>query len=98
MQKRFWLPIIFLLLVGITWVFIWLTPQPVPKSIKKQVNFVIFLPAGDWKVNREDISYDSSKKVLTIIASSGNKKITLNEQATPDPFNEIPGYYDKLVE
>ena len=98
-MKRIWLAVILLLVVVVSGLTIWLVPQsPVSRDIKKHVSFVIFVPGGDWKVERSDVSYDPNKKVLTINATNGGQKVTLNEQATPDPFNDIPGYYDKLVE
>lgn len=74
--------------------------QSIPPRIKKQISFVILLPQGDQsvKIDRASFKYDSNLKVLTFVVTCFGIKNTVSEEAAPDAFNDIPGYYDKLIE
>jgi hypothetical protein len=74
--------------------------QPIPSNIKKQVDFLVFLPQGDesFRTDRKSFKYDANLKVMSVVISSFGIKNTISEQASPDAFNDIPGYYDKLTE
>ncbi len=76
------------------------SPQIIPAQIKQQLDFLIFLPEGDQSshIDRQSFKYDANLKVFSVVITSFNVKNTISEQATPDSFNDIPGYYDKLTE
>jgi hypothetical protein len=74
--------------------------QIIPAQIKRQLDFLIFLPEGDPSshVESKTFKYDANLKVFSVVVTSFNIKNTISEQPTPDSFNDIPGYYDKLTE
>jgi hypothetical protein len=74
--------------------------QPIPSKIKKQLNFLVFLPQGDesFRTDSKSFKYDANLKVISVVVASFGIRNTISEQPTPDSFNDIPGYYDKLTE
>ncbi len=74
--------------------------SPIPDSIAKQLNFSVFYPdmGEEFKADPATINYDGSSKVLLFHVKSAKNDITLTQQATPDPINDIPEYYPKLME
>ena len=82
-------------------VLVLLRPQvPIPTEIRKQLNFSVFYPnkRSIYKVDQKTASYDPKTKVLIFHAKSANNDLTIAEQATPDPFNDIPQYYEKFTQ
>jgi hypothetical protein len=78
-----------------------LRPQPpIPDNIYKKLNFSLFYPdpASGYKINQAFVSYDSNAKVVIFHAKSGGRDMLISEQATPAVFNDIPDYYQKLIE
>jgi uncharacterized protein YcnI len=71
--------------------------SPLAPAVAKQVSFISYYPAQPWTSHLQQASYNTSANVLTIVANQGAKRVTLNEQATPDQFNDIPNYYSTLL-
>jgi hypothetical protein len=72
--------------------------SPLPKSIQKQVGFMVFYPGDSWQVNANAITYDTSAKTLTMTAIANQNRLTITEQETPAQFNDIPQYYPALLD
>jgi hypothetical protein len=72
----------------------------IPVNIKEQLDILVFLPkeSGSLRIDRPTFKYDASLKVMSVVVGSYGIKNTVSEQPTPDAFNDIPGYYDKLTE
>jgi hypothetical protein len=87
------------LLVGL---ILWLLhPRaPISSEIRKQVSFPLFYPGAEsrYAVDAQTVTYNARDKVLIFHAKSGDVDMTISEQATPDPLNDIPEYYPKLIE
>lgn len=89
------------LLVGAYYLFLYHpTTSVIPKTIKKQLSFVVFYPSPDSAVTVDikSFKYDSQAKLMSYVARFGNTPITIAEQATPQNFIDIPQAYDKLIE
>ena len=82
-------------------VFWLLRPKPLfPKSVLNQVSFIILYPAPStgYKVVSSTVKYVSSAKGIEFEAQSKDNKLTITEQSTPDPFNDIPQYYPAFID
>ncbi|HEX3082173.1 MAG TPA: hypothetical protein VHQ86_02880 [Candidatus Saccharimonadia bacterium] len=87
-----------LLIVGLV---LMLRPHsPVSDQLRKKVGFPILYPdpLDGYDLPPDTVTYDSGPGVLVLHAKKGKQDLTLSEQATPDPFNDIPDYYPKFVE
>lgn len=75
--------------------------NPIPASIRKEVAFPVFYPSSTIvKVNHSTIEYDKSGQVLSFsgnTVTSNHMKLIFSEEPTPDPFNDITGYYQALL-
>jgi hypothetical protein len=74
--------------------------QPIPSNLKKQIIFPVFYPSrSDVTVKRSSMKYDSSAQVLSFIGytTSGDAKLVFSEEPTPDPFNDVSGYYTAVL-
>jgi hypothetical protein len=73
---------------------------PISSEIRKQLTFPLFYPGTEssYVVDAKTVNYNGHDKVLIFHAKSGDTDMTISEQATPDPFNDIPEYYPKLIE
>jgi len=107
-MKKFWqLPVVWgvigvlvtgLLVAGLLVIF---RPRvPIPDRIVHQLNFSLMYPdaSSGYEVDPSKTSYDASSKVLIFHAKQEGVELIITEQATPDPFNDIPQYYPKLIE
>ncbi len=80
----------------------WLTHReigPIQKNVRKQVSFSILEPQPKtaWELDPKSIIYSTKTNVLTMTAESQNITISINEQAQPDTFNDVPQYYSSLL-
>lgn len=67
--------------------------QPIPADIRAQVEFTVFLPTSGVTINAESYKFDSNQKVFSFTGRlATGQVITIAEQSTPDPFNDIPNY------
>jgi hypothetical protein len=79
-------------------------PGPISSDISKKASFsILYLPNEDpqkdtWVIDRSSILYDSSASTLFITYKSGDNKIVVSQQATPDAFKDIPNYYQKFLD
>jgi hypothetical protein len=75
--------------------------SPIPASIRPEITFPIFYPSNaSVKVNRSTIEYDKSGQVLSFSGNTltgSHTKLIFSEEPTPDPFNDITGYYSALL-
>lgn len=74
--------------------------SPFSARIRKQANLIIFYPdskSTGYKVDTTSIRYDPSTKVLSYTARGNGSNLTITEQTTPDPFNDIPQYWDTFT-
>jgi len=89
--------------IGVGVVLGWLhfksSSSPIPKNIKKQLSFIVLYPAPDpnTKVNKATFKYDSQNGVFSFVVLTYGISNTITEQSTPDPFNDIPNYYQTFV-
>lgn len=73
--------------------------KPLPKELIEKLEFVVYVPTGNYSLDQKDIRYDENSKVLSMnIKSKEGFGINLNQQATPETFLDIPDYYPKLLE
>lgn len=76
-----------------------MTNKPIPKGLTDKLEFVAYIPTGVYSFNQKDVSYSDDTKVLSMsIKSKQGVVITLNQQATPEAFQEAPDYYQNLIE
>ncbi len=76
------------------------TESGIPKAVLKKTVFTVFStdPAdNDWQLDKKAVVFDEKQGVLRLHFSSADNRIVMNEQATPDPFNDIPNYYSILL-
>ena len=84
--------------IGVGWLII--SRPVIPPDIKKQIDFLVLYPQGDSNivVDRSTFKYDSQNHVLSFVVTCFGVKNTITEQATPDSFNDIPQYLDKVLQ
>ncbi len=72
----------------------------IPSHIKNQLDFIVLYPLDneDTVMDRSTIKYDTRTKVLSFVITSYGVKNTITEQATPEAFNDIPQYYQKVID
>src|SRR5688500_14682089 len=80
--------------------FVFRPHLPIPGEIKKQLNLSVLYPdgSGGYEIDESTLSYDKQAKVLIFHIKSKDRDLTVSQQATPDPFIDIPEYYPKLME
>jgi len=73
---------------------------PIPDAMLKKLNFSVFYPGKDnaFSIDSKSVNYDESSRVLLFHVRNDSNDITITQQATPDPINDIPEYYPKLLE
>jgi len=81
---------------------IWLLHRdadPIPRKVRKQISFSILEPQPKtaWYLDPKSISYSTRTNVLTMTAKSSESSLSINEQAQPDVFNDVPQYYSSLL-
>ena len=84
-----------------TGAFLYIRSQStIPAQIKQQLDFLVFLPQENqsFRIDHKSFKYDANLKVFSVVVTSFNIKNTISEQPTPDAFNDVPGYYDKLTQ
>jgi hypothetical protein len=72
-----------------------------PSQIKRDANFSTYYPksrASNWQPDKSTIQFDAAGQHLAYTLRHGDSSIVLSEQPTPDSFNDIPGYYAKLLD
>jgi len=84
-------------MVGVIWA---LRPRPpLPDAIYSRLNFPLLAPASGsaYKIQQSTAKYNAPSRVVLFHVANGNQNMLVTEQATPDPFNDIPNYYQTLV-
>jgi len=72
---------------------------PLPASIRAQVHFPVFVPSVGVKLNQSSYRYDRASGVLSFTGRLyDGQTVTFAEQATPDPFNDIPNYTTQFLQ
>jgi hypothetical protein len=74
--------------------------QPgLPRSVTRSANFTLYYPdtGGDWQIDRPTIDFNKSGQVLTYTLRSSNNRMVLTQQQRPDAFDDVPHYYDTLL-
>ena len=76
--------------------------QPaLPANISKQLSFGVYFPTANTAVatiNKRSINYQASGGLLSYTAQlTDGTTVSVNQQATPESFVDIPQAYDKLV-
>ena len=62
------------------------------------MHFPVFLPVTAITLNASSYKFDPGQKVLSFTGRLGDgQTVTFAEQATPDPFNDIPNYYTQFL-
>lgn len=105
-SKRHLKPAIFIacfLLVAIVAGFVvHLKTQPpiaLPASTRKMITYPVLLPQKDAAINTSSYKFDPSQKVLSFTARlHDGQVVTFTEQATPEPFSDIPNFYTRLLD
>jgi hypothetical protein len=99
MKKRYIVMVaigVSLLSIGLSLYFVLRPQKPdIIRQTQKKVGFTIFAPSRDdktWLLNKESIEYDTTVGVLTLHIQQGSNSIVITEQATPEPFTDIPNY------
>jgi hypothetical protein len=90
-----------IIIASATGAFLYIRSQKIiPAQIKHQLDFLVFLPPESQSshIENKSFKYDANLKVFSVVVTSFNVKNTISEQPTPDAFNDIPGYYDKLTQ
>lgn len=91
------------LLIGVTAAFFAVrhfTASPIPQGVIRQIDFAVMYPKSskDVSFDRNSIKYDPETKVLSFIVITYGISSTFTEQATPDPFTDIPNYYQTFAD
>jgi hypothetical protein len=68
----------------------------VPANIRQQISFIIYVPSPDWQTPPDDMLYTES--VLGFASTQSGTSVSINEQATPDIFSEVPQYFPSLLD
>jgi hypothetical protein len=72
----------------------------IPKAVSSRASFGIFVPGNDeWTVDTDTVRYTATSGLVSyVMHTKGNaNSISVNEQATPEAFNDVPQAYDKLI-
>lgn len=75
--------------------------RPVSSGVLKDATFTVYLPAENdetWSVDRSTVQLSKETQVLTMTMRSESATVVITQQATPDPFRDIPNYYEKLLD
>jgi hypothetical protein len=78
--------------------------NPIPKDVRDRVSFTVFLPEttkdGLWKDTSKGTTFDAKSGVLTstFLHTQHGGRVVINQQHEPDTFNDIPGYYEKMLQ
>jgi hypothetical protein len=98
--RSVWLPLICaiaLILLAVL-VLLYLQRPVLPPSIASKVSFVVDYPSSDWKIDYESIKFQNdASKVLSFTAQRDGTLLNITEQPSPDPFQDIPNYIDKVT-
>jgi hypothetical protein len=72
----------------------------VPRTIAKQVNFVIFYPKPSQQTGIEEktFKYSSSLGQVSFIVNFAGQQITFAEQSSPDSFSVDPSFYSAFIQ
>jgi hypothetical protein len=74
-------------------------PQPVAKSISKQLSFSPFVATKGSGATVLSQKYDPTSQVyFFVMQTADGKKFTVSEQSSPVNFSEIPELYTKLLD
>lgn len=75
-------------------------PAVVPRSILKQVNFVIFYPPASQQMTIEPGTFKYAKSLgqVSFIVGFGGRHITFAEQSSPDSFSADPNFYPQFIQ
>lgn len=75
-------------------------PHPLPSEISSKINFIVFYPNSNSKVevDQNSFKFDESTKLLTFTANLAQNRLTFAEQSTPERYVDIPQSFDKLIE
>lgn len=72
---------------------------PIPAPIRDQVKFAILLPTENVIIDQTSYKYDRSQQILSFTGRlTDGQSVTFAEQATPEPFNDIPNFYQQLLQ
>jgi len=104
MKKRIVTGLIILLyaiaiVVGVK-IFQVMSKTPIPNDIKKNISFMVFYPdhkKTGYSLVQDSFKYNPDSKVLLFNADSADNQLVITEQATPDPFNDIPQYWPSFT-
>ena len=69
-----------------------------PPELKSKVNFSVLAPPASKTTTFSNFQFDSSTGVLSFTLQTPDAQFMVTEQVTPDSFNDIPEYYDKLTQ
>ena len=85
--------------LGVLWLTLWRSPSPLAR-IQNQAASILFYPnpSDGWQLDPTSLRYNTTQKVVFLTYRKADLSLIITEQATPDPFNDIPGYYAKLIE
>lgn len=98
--RRYIRPVVFvgiMLLATLTAFFIGQNLKVIPAEIHRDFPSAIFVPSDPVRVDRTTVKYAGSNYPLNFVAHSGDHKLTISEQPSPDSFFEIPDAYSKFV-
>jgi hypothetical protein len=100
-KKVLLIAIIFLIIAagGISSFYIFESHDPIPQSVRTQVNFALFYPGAlpqNWKIDKSSFLADPNAKVVSYLlkAPTGNLNITI--QPVPTNF-DFTSFYTKRL-
>lgn len=71
---------------------------PISNDELKKAGIIVFYPQDPWRVESENVSFNTQTKVLSVPADYDSKRVIMNQQAAPDQFVDLPQYFDKITE
>lgn len=83
--------------VGIPAIMLATNKPGLPEDMLSKADFVVY-EVPDCKLKPNSWSFNDQNRVLSYSCNYDGIDITLNQQATPEAFNDIPDYYPALLE
>ncbi len=95
--KKLVLSVVFVF-AGIILYIVQLTPNPLPPTIRSQVNFKVIVPVSSLiKIDSSSYNYDSDNRLLSFDAIYQGNTISFNEQIAPESIGtDAQPYYSAL--
>jgi len=87
---------VILMMAMVGWFMVGRRPYtPFSPAIAKKISFIVYYPDKSWQSSDAQATYANG--TIFFAAAKDDVNLSLNEQATPQIFNDVPQYYPTLL-